>query len=382
MADCLKFICETMRWSIGHVYFFNKKIVQLISSRIWYLEDPEKMKAFKTASEEMIFSKGVGLPGRVWDMKKPACIVDVAQDNNFPRAKYCEKINIHSAVAFPVLLNKKVIAVFEFFSDEVQERDEKLLNAFEVMGEQMGRVFERNLAHEELEKYVEALQKTNATLESFAYAASHDLKAPLRVIDNASKWLEEDLEPHLTPSTRENMTLLRGRVKRMEKLLDDLLEYARIGHTQDARFSEIIPGDVLIKNILEMLVPPIDVIVTVDPYFSKIMVNRMPLQQIFMNLISNAIKHREKPDVHVNVSVTENTDHYLFSVKDDGPGIAPEFHEKIFQLFQTLKPRDQVEGSGMGLALVRKNIETFGGTLRLESAVGQGSTFYFTWPKK
>jgi len=226
-----------------------------------------------------------------------------------------------------------------------------------------------------------ALERSNQALDEFAYAASHDLKAPLRVIDNASKWLEEDLEPHLTPETRENMNLLRKRVKRMEKLLDDLLEYSRIGIAQDKHFSEIMAGNYLINSILELLSPPKTFVITVDPYFSKIVVPKMPLQQIFMNLISNAIKHHDKQKGHIIISVKENTDHYTFSVKDDGPGIAPEFHKQIFKMFQTLKPRDQVEGSGMGLAIVKKNIESFGGTLHLESAKGKGSTFSFVWPK-
>jgi len=225
------------------------------------------------------------------------------------------------------------------------------------------------------------IEAVNKELEEFAYIASHDLKAPLRVIDNASKWLEEDLQAHLTPETRENMNLLRGRVKRMEKLLDDLLAYSRIGRIQNDRFAEIIAGHLLIKDILELLAPPKNFTITISPEFATIYVHRMPLQQILMNLINNAIKHHDKKEGHIDVTVQDNDDHYTFSVKDDGPGIAPEFHEQIFKMFQTLKPRDQVEGSGMGLAIVRKNIEVFGGTLHLESAVGAGSTFIFTWPK-
>ena len=108
----------------------------------------------------------------------------------------------------------------------------------------------------------------------------------------------------------------------------------------------------------------------------------MPLQQVLLNLIGNAIKHHDKKEGHIEVAVKIGIQHYTFSVKDDGPGIPPEFHEKIFQMFQTLKPRDQVEGSGMGLAMVRKYVELAGGTLHLESSVGHGSTFSFTWPKQ
>jgi signal transduction histidine kinase len=228
-------------------------------------------------------------------------------------------------------------------------------------------------------KRVEAI---NSELQEFAYAASHDLKAPLRVIDNASKWLEEDLQEHLNDETRENMKLMRGRIGRMEKLLDDLLEYSRIGRVRDERFSEIITGSALMENVLTLLSPKRQFTVDVSPSFADIHVARMPLQQILMNLVSNAIKHHDKPKGHIEVTATDVGTFYRFAVKDDGPGIAPEYHEQIFRMFQTLKPRDQVEGSGMGLAMVRKNIEIFGGKVHLQSAVGQGSTFSFTWPKQ
>jgi signal transduction histidine kinase len=226
------------------------------------------------------------------------------------------------------------------------------------------------------------IETVNQELQEFAYASSHDLKAPLRVIDNASKWLEEDLAEHLTDETRENMKLLRGRIGRMEKLLDDLLEYSRIGRTVDERYAEIVTGDVLMGNILALLSPPKSFTVKVGADFAGIRVRRMPLQQILMNLVSNAIKHHDKKKGCIEVTVEDGGTHHAFAVADDGPGIPARFHDQIFKMFQTLKPRDQVEGSGMGLAMVRKNVEVFGGTLDLESAEGEGSVFRFTWPKR
>jgi len=242
------------------------------------------------------------------------------------------------------------------------------------------REFNRVLEIQVSERTAE-LRYANQELEEFAYVASHDLKAPLRVIDNCSRWMAEDLEEHLSEESRENMALLRGRVKRMEKLLDDLLAYARIGRVTDARYIETISGDTLMRNILELLATE-GFEVKVSPSFAAIQVNPMPLQQVLMNLISNAIKHHDKRTGCIEVMVEDRGTMYAFAVKDDGPGIPARFHEQIFKMFQTLRPRDQVEGSGMGLAMVRKHIEVFGGTLNLESEEGKGSTFRFTWPKE
>jgi signal transduction histidine kinase len=242
-------------------------------------------------------------------------------------------------------------------------------------------ILKHKLGRLELLRYTQALERSNEELDAFAYAASHDLKAPLRVIENASKWLEEDLEPHLTAETREHMSLLRSRVRRMERLLDDLLEYSRIGRETDPLSEETIDAAVLVENILAMLVPPEGFTVDLHSSLVGVKVTRMPLEEILINLISNAIKHHDKKIGRIEIFVEDLGPHYRFSVKDDGPGIPAQFHEKIFRMFQTLKPRDKVEGSGMGLALARKHVEVSGGELKLESTPGAGSTFSFTWPK-
>jgi hypothetical protein len=247
----------------------------------------------------------------------------------------------------------------------------------------------RKLAEEEHRQFNERLEQqvaqrtaqleaANKDLDDFAYAASHDLKAPLRVIDNASKWLEKDLAPHLTGENRENMQLLRGRVKRLEKLLDDLLQFSRIG--REAAGTEVVSGADLMDNVLALVAPPDGFEVIVGAEFGAIRVFRMPLQQIMMNLINNAIKHHHKAAGRIEITVADRGSHHAFAVRDDGPGIPTQFHEKIFKMFQTLKPRDEVEGSGMGLAIVRKQIELSGGSFLLESRVGEGTTFHFTLP--
>ena len=224
------------------------------------------------------------------------------------------------------------------------------------------------------------LEKRNAELDQFAYIVSHDLKAPLRAIANLSQWLEEDLAHCLTEETRHQMDLLQGRVHRMEALINALLQYSRVGRFRTEL--ELVDMEILLAEVIDSLAPPPEFTITVMPEMPTVWIERVPLEQIFANLIGNGIKHHHRRDGQIVISAQEHPDSYEFAVADNGPGIAPEFHEKVFVMFQTLEPRDKVESTGVGLAIVKKIIEDKGGTIVLESALNQGATFRFTWPKQ
>jgi light-regulated signal transduction histidine kinase (bacteriophytochrome) len=224
------------------------------------------------------------------------------------------------------------------------------------------------------------LEKRNSELDQFAYIVSHDLKAPLRAIANLSQWIEEDLEDQLTEDTRHQMDLMRSRVHRMEALINGLLQYSRVGRMRAE--IEIVNVEELLTEAIDSLAPPPEVTVKVMPGMPTLMTERLPLEQVFANLISNGIKHNQRPNGQVVISVQDQQDFYEFAVADNGPGIAPEFHDKVFLIFQTLEARDKVENTGVGLAIVKKIIEDKGGTISLISELGQGATFRFTWPKQ
>lgn len=224
------------------------------------------------------------------------------------------------------------------------------------------------------------LQKRNHELDQFAYVASHDLKAPLRAIANLSEWLEEDLAGQLPPENQQQMRLLRGRVRRMESLINGLLEYSRVGRVQTE--CSMVNVEILLKEVIESLQPPSTFTIEVAPNIPTLIAKRLPLQQVFANLIGNAIEHHTRNDGTVTISVQDQGKYYEFAVTDDGPGIAPEYHSKIFAIFQTLESRDRKENTGIGLAIVKKIVQTEGGAITLESFLGQGSTFRFTWPKQ
>ncbi|MDY6802350.1 MAG: PAS domain S-box protein [Cyanobacteriota bacterium] len=223
------------------------------------------------------------------------------------------------------------------------------------------------------------LKKRNQELDSFAYVTSHDLKAPLRAIANLSEWIEEDLDEALTEDTRYQMNLLRSRVHRMEGLINGLLQYSRIGRIKTE--PERVDVNILLEDIIRYLEYPDEFTIEIEGEIPTLVTERVPLDQVFSNLISNSIKHHDRPDGRVKISGRDSGSFYEFTITDDGPGIEPKYHEKIFVIFQTLEARDKTENTGIGLSIVKKVVESRGGTISLESQLGRGTSFRFTWPK-
>jgi len=239
-------------------------------------------------------------------------------------------------------------------------------------------ITDRKLSELSLRDNNQQLERSNRDLEDFAYIASHDLKTPLSGIKSAALWLEEDLHD-LSDESRKLLGLMRSRINRMERLLDDLLTYSRVGRTETAA-SETTLADIF-ASIIEVLNPPSHIQVRVEGELSVIVTASAQLEQVLRNLINNAIKHHDKQNGEVVLSGKRVGDFVEFVVRDDGPGILPQFHDKIFQLFQTLKRRDEVEGSGMGLALVKKLVEQQNSRITVHSqGNGTGTEFRFQWP--
>ena len=233
----------------------------------------------------------------------------------------------------------------------------------------------------ELGELAEVLERTNRELDSFAYAASHDLRAPLRGIANLAQWIEEDLlaSGEIKPETREMLELMRGRMHRMENLIEGLLYYSRAGRVHQQ--AETVDTGELVRSVVDLLSPPEGMRVIVARDLPTITTERLLLQQVFQNLIGNAIKHTNRVDAEVIVTSRRVGPFYEYAVSDNGPGIAPEFHDRIWGIFQTLEARDRVEGAGIGLALVKKIVESQSGRVWVDSTAGHGATFKFLWRK-
>lgn len=241
-------------------------------------------------------------------------------------------------------------------------------------------LIDRKRAESELAIRVKELMIANDELQILAYAFAHDFREPLRGINRLSEMLEESLEEALDEETAELMRLLRLRVFRLDSIILGADAYLSV---RQNRLPDLEWVDVhqLLTDIIGSLTtsPPFQF--EVLPDMPTLWTERAPLQQVFLNLINNAIFHHNNEAGHIKIGITEQENHCQFFVTDDGPGIHPDYHEKIFDIFKTLTPKDKKESSGVGLALVRKILQRRDCQVWVKSAEGQGSTFYFTWPK-
>ncbi|MBM4026710.1 MAG: HAMP domain-containing protein [Planctomycetes bacterium] len=234
-------------------------------------------------------------------------------------------------------------------------------------------------ANEHLAETVQSLRRSNKELQDFAYVAAHDLKAPLRGIGTLADWIASDYAGQFDEQGRQQLRLLKGRVTRLTELINGILHYAEISRGTPRR--ETVDLDGLLAETIGLLDPPSHIQVVVQPELPAVAGDKVRLGQVFRNLIDNAIKYMDKPQGRIEIGCTDRDRFWEFAVTDNGPGIEAKYFEKIFQMFQTLAPRDQRESTGIGLPIVKKIVELFGGRIWVESKPGQGSTFFFTLPK-
>lgn len=240
---------------------------------------------------------------------------------------------------------------------------------------------------EERERLIQALERSNQELQQFAYIISHDLKAPLRAIHSLVQWIAEDYGPLFDEDGREQLELLQGRVTRMDQLIEGVLHYSRIGRVRE----EMVPVNLnkLVTEVIDLLAPPPTLSVQLVTRLPLVVCEKVRMGQVFQNLISNAIKFMDKPQGEILITCVEREADYQFGVQDNGPGIAPKDHERIFQIFQTLHAGDAYGSTGIGLTLVKKIVELHGGVVQIISPLpgatpeqpACGSLFQFTLPK-
>ena len=295
-------------------------------------------------------------------LKKPFDSAEVAQ--------------LASALTEKWVLAKQASLKTEQLEQMVKERTNALTQANQLLQQEIA---ERREAEQKQGELIEKVDSINRELKDFASIVSHDLKAPLRGIKSLATWIRDDCSEKLGEQGNEQIRLLLGRVERMYNLIDGVLQYSIVGRTEE-QLTEV-HLDKFIPEIIDMVVPPQHIKVTIENKMPVIVGEETQIMQLLQNLLSNAIKYNDKPQGWIKVGCVEENGWWKFSVSDNGPGIEERHFERIFKMFQALAVTEEFEGTGVGLTVAKKIVELHGGRIWVESKVGQGSTFFFTWPK-
>lgn len=304
---------------------------------------------------------------------------------------YLEPLGITSMMDVPIRLHAKLLGVMCYehvgvareWSLEEQDFVASIADMIALQVESNERrKLERALAkaNEHLAETVRDLRRSNKELQDFAYVAAHDLKAPLRGIGTLTDWIASDYADKFDEQGRQQLRMLKGRVERLSELIDGILHYSEIGRV--ASRVERVDLNELVSEVTALLDPPEHVEVTVKGRLPVVTCEKVRLGQVFRNLIDNGIKYMDKSHGRIEIACSEQQGFWRFAIADNGPGIDGKYFEKIFQMFQTLAPRDERESTGIGLAVVKKILDLCGGSVWIESKVGEGTTFFFTLPKQ
>ena len=270
-----------------------------------------------------------------------------------------------NALGFLVLYSKK------------DNLTDKILNQLQPVVHKFYNSLKACKAFEEQQQLLQNLENRNQELSDYAHMVSHDLKSPLRSIDALSAWLKEDYADQLNEDANESFTLIRENVEKMDHLINGILQYSTINKNQDSTYE--VDLNPLIEDIMKSIILPEYIQFEIASELPIILGDTYRLQQLFQNLIENAIKYNDKPEGRIRLSVEDQRTHYQFSIQDNGKGIDKKYHEKIFNTFEKLE--NNPDSSGIGLSIVKKIVKLYKGDIWVESEVGQGTTFYFTLKK-
>lgn len=294
--------------------------------------------------------------------------------------KYLDEHQANSSLILPIYQYNNLIGILGFDSkDSARVWKTEHVESFEIIADVISSSFVRQAFENQNLELIQNLEKANQELESFAYIVSHDLKAPLRSIASLAQLLLMDYADKIGDEGKQHLDLLMSRVERAHSLIEGILEYSRIGRKKGKHRD--IDINLLIDEVLISIEVPENIEIQVSENLPEIHADDTQMIQVFQNLISNSIKFMDKPKGFIKISAKEKISDFVFSVEDNGPGIEPQYHGKIFKIFQVLHNKKEVDSTGVGLSIVKKIVENYGGTIWVESEVGKGTTFKFTFKK-
>jgi PAS domain S-box-containing protein len=370
----LQAICESLSWEFGALWFCHRQDNVLRCSELWHIPGNEVLE-FKEKTREISFAPEIGLPGRVWASGKPAWIVDVVEDPNFPRAHVALKAGLHAAFGFPVIVNEEVLGTLEFFSHDKEEPDNDLLNMMAAIGSQIGLFIKRKQTEKELRESHKMMSVGRLTASVF-----HEVLNPINIISSHTQLLL--MEAEKGSRTEEDLQSIQGEIDRIVKITDDL---RTISSDEEGEVVEVeING--LLENTLNLIRPELNIksikaVLKLEKELPEVMAHESEIGQAFINIVSNAIE--AMPDGGTLTIITQCEQKKglpLVRIKiiDTGCGIAKNIMDKIFEPFFSTKK--EIKGVGLGLSSSYNIINGCGGKLSVESEEGNGTTFIIDLP--
>ena len=317
--------------------------------------------------------------GLIAQERAPHLTNDVQNDRRVGNPTWAKAEGMQAFAGYPLLVEDRLVGVMALFAQHTLQND--VLNALGGIADSVAQGVERKRAEDALSEHVSELARSNRDLEQFAYVASHDLQEPLRMVASYTQLLSRRYKGKLDDKADEFIGFAVDGVHRMQRLIEDLLAFSRVG-TKQAPFV-LVPLEAALSDALKNLetsVVETAAVITHDP-LPEVVADRGQMVQLLQNLIGNALKFKTpglRPEIHVGA--VQDRDEWSFSVRDNGIGLEAQYFDRIFVIFQRLHGRDEYPGTGIGLSICKKIVERHGGRIWLTSEPGKGTTFSFTLP--
>jgi len=379
--ELLEAMTSSGDWAYAAIWTYDEAARGLRCRNVWH-EASERVKKFSDLSLVITLPEGQGLPGRVWNSKKPTWVYDVTRDLNFPRAPYAAAADLHGGFAFPLFFHGEIDGIMELFSHNVVEPDEDLLQMVEALGSQIGLFIERGRIVQELEREKENAGGASTAKDRFLALLSEKLRAPLTPVLSWADRIAE--QSNLRSDVQQGLRMVRGNVELEMRLIEDMLDLTRIARGKLTLQLRMADAHELLQSALEIVRTDIEQrhltpVVTLTASRHELIADAPRLQQVFWSVLHNACKFTPENGTISVRSYNPSLRRITIEISDNGIGIEPQFVEKIFYAFE--QADSQSEGLGLGLALTKAIVEMHAGTIRAHSdGLGKGATFVIELP--
>jgi two-component system CheB/CheR fusion protein len=375
-TQILEAVAASGDWAYAAIWVYDDVAGGLRCRNLWH-EVSEPVKKFADLSRLITLAKGKGLPGRVWDSKKPTWVYDVTRDSNFPRAPYAAEADLHGGFAFPLFSRGEIDGIMELFSHKVVEPDEDLLQMVESLGSQIGLFIERLRIEHELQTQRENAEAANAARDRFLAMLSHELRAPLMpVLTWAGATAKQS---NLSPEIQKGLKMVCRNAELEVRLIEDLLDLGRVTRRRLKLQLGTADAHELLQSAIDIVRSDMEdrhlkLVVSLAASRYELMADAPRLQQVFWSVFRNACKFTPENGMVSVRSYNPNPKTITIEISDNGVGIEPQFIKRIFDPFEQADSRR--EGLGLGLAISKAIVEMHRGTIRARSeGQGKGATF-------